>query len=509
MLIKIIQIILFQGLFLLIYDLWLRKETFYATNRVYLLGTSILALILPFISFEVVSESIVGAQIVALSEVIINPQNIQLPEVILNSGSSISEYWYVFWIYSIGILIAFLFFLVKLTKLIRLIYTNNKQNKKGFILVELANTTNVFSFLNYLFIGDQVKNTDNTYLLAHEEVHIRHKHSLDLLWFEILKIILWFNPFVYLYQKRIATLHEFIADAESIKLSDSKTYYNHLLNDIFQVENMAFVNQFYNKSLINKRITMITKTQSKQWKQVKYLVLIPLTALMLFMTTNIVSQEDKTSIRTNSIEQVIAKDTIPERKEKWKQLMLFQERTKDKEILSREEYLEFRMLFNKVIPDSIASNINEKTYEEYVAFKKSPKSVAKRKEMKGAVPFSTIDEVPIYPGCENIQDKAEQRKCLSEKLQKQVATNFNVNLANSLGLSPGKKRIFVMFKIDKEGNITSIQARAPHKDLETEAIRVIETLPQMIPGKQEGKVVEVKYSLPITFVVQGKTKKKE
>ncbi len=116
------------------------------------------------------------------------------------------------------------------------------------------------------------------------------------------------------------------------------------------------------------------------------------------------------------------------------------------------------------------------------------------------VPFSIIEDVPVYPGCKG--SKAELKKCLSSKIQKLVAKKFNVDLAQDLGLTPGKKRIFVMFKIDKNGNITNVRARAPHKRLEAEAKRVVGLIPKMTPGKQRGRPVGVKYSLPITFVVQ-------
>jgi protein TonB len=75
-------------------------------------------------------------------------------------------------------------------------------------------------------------------------------------------------------------------------------------------------------------------------------------------------------------------------------------------------------------------------------------------------------------------------------------------LASDLGLSPGKKRIFVMFKIDKTGGITEIRARAPHPRLQKEAERVVRTLPRMTPGKQRGRPVAVRYSLPIAFQVE-------
>lgn len=116
------------------------------------------------------------------------------------------------------------------------------------------------------------------------------------------------------------------------------------------------------------------------------------------------------------------------------------------------------------------------------------------------VPFAIIEDVPVYPGCKG--NKAKLRACLQEKITKHVNRKFNADLASDLGLSPGVKRIFVMFKIDKNGNITGVMARAPHKRLQEEAIRVIKLLPKMIPGKQRGRPVGVKYSLPIAFKVE-------
>ena len=116
------------------------------------------------------------------------------------------------------------------------------------------------------------------------------------------------------------------------------------------------------------------------------------------------------------------------------------------------------------------------------------------------VPFAIIEDVPVYPGCKG--SKAELRDCLQENITKHVNRKFNSELASDLGLSPGVKRIFVMFKIDKSGNITDVQARAPHVRLQEEAIRVVNLLPKMTPGKQRGRPVGVKYSLPIAFKVE-------
>ena len=116
------------------------------------------------------------------------------------------------------------------------------------------------------------------------------------------------------------------------------------------------------------------------------------------------------------------------------------------------------------------------------------------------VPFAVIENVPEYPGCER-GTNAEKRKCMSDKIAKFVQRKFNTDLAGDLGLS-GRQRISVIFKIDKNGNVTGVRSRAPHPRLEKEAARVINMLPKMKPGRQRGNAVTVPYSLPITFQVQ-------
>ncbi|WP_366140758.1 energy transducer TonB [uncultured Algibacter sp.] len=117
------------------------------------------------------------------------------------------------------------------------------------------------------------------------------------------------------------------------------------------------------------------------------------------------------------------------------------------------------------------------------------------------VPFAVVEEVPIYPGCEN-GSRTQRKNCTSEAISKFVLRNFNTQMADDIGLV-GRQRINVIFKIDKNGNIVDIQSRAPEPELEMEAIRVITSLPKMKPGKQRGKAVSVPYSLPIIFEANG------
>lgn len=120
-------------------------------------------------------------------------------------------------------------------------------------------------------------------------------------------------------------------------------------------------------------------------------------------------------------------------------------------------------------------------------------------EMTENVPFAIVEHVPVYPGCTGTKD--QKRQCLQEKIKLHVNKYYDTQLSQELGLAPGKKKVFVLFKIDKSGKVVDIRARGPHKRLEKEAIRVVMKLPQMIPGKQRGRPVSVSYTLPITLIV--------
>jgi protein TonB len=116
------------------------------------------------------------------------------------------------------------------------------------------------------------------------------------------------------------------------------------------------------------------------------------------------------------------------------------------------------------------------------------------------VPFAIIEQVPTFPGCKG--NKTELRKCFGKKVQKHFTRKFDSELPNELGMSSGKKRLAMQFRVDERGNIVDVLARAPHPKLEKEVIRVMKLLPKMKPGMQRGKAVGVKYSLSIRVDVE-------
>jgi protein TonB len=126
--------------------------------------------------------------------------------------------------------------------------------------------------------------------------------------------------------------------------------------------------------------------------------------------------------------------------------------------------------------------------------------IVEAEEVVEDVSFMIIEDVPVFPGCSG--NKQELKDCFSKMVQKHFGRKFDAELPNELGLSPGRKRVFIGFKIDKNGNIVDVQARAPHPKIKDEVVKVMNQLPKMKPGRQRGKPVGVKYSIPFTLIVE-------
>ncbi len=115
------------------------------------------------------------------------------------------------------------------------------------------------------------------------------------------------------------------------------------------------------------------------------------------------------------------------------------------------------------------------------------------------VPFMLIENVPVFPGCKG--NNKQLKKCFSKETQRHFTNRFNPNLASSLGLSEGIKKLYVVFRINNKGVVENINVRAPHPLLKKEVIKIMSKLPQMKPGRQRGLPVSVSYSIPISFKV--------
>ncbi len=449
----LIQILVFQALFLAVYDLFLKKETFFNWNRTYLLLTPIIVLVLPFISLNLIQQNVPEEYV------------IQLPAVIL--GNSVSEVgssslsWFSIFqgLWVIGIIISSILFLMKIKRILALKSSGIKKNINETKYIVLPETDSAFSFFNTIYLGENISEKNKASIIAHEKIHIKQKHSLDLLYFELLRIVFWFNPLVYMFQNRISLLHEYIADAAITKETDKKQYYQNLLSEVFQTEQISFVNTFFNQSLIKKRIVMLKKSKSKKAAQFKFLLLVPIVFSMLFYTacSDVPKAEDGQDIQQSESE--------------------IMNKIKEQEEAKIEQYRRAQGKENVVVQiDTIMGG-----------------------EAITDVPYSVIDQVPTYPECSG--DNETVKNCMSTKIAEFINSNFNTAIADNLNLT-GRQRISVQFKIDKNGDIVDVRARAKNPELEAEAVRVVKMLPQMKPGEQRGEKVGVLYSLPIVFDVK-------
>lgn len=526
----IIQVMLFQLLFLAIYDLFLRKETFFVGNRIYLLLTPILAFLIPFIKVSSLQTEYTNEVSILLPEIVLSPQSVIENSTVAQSVDP--DYGILlFWI---GCALLFGLFTFKLFKLGALIKKNTVEKYKEFKLVRIAKTRKAFSFFNYIFLGENISEEDKQKVIEHEMVHSRQKHSADLLLFEILKIAMWYNPLIYIFQKRIAAVHEFISDSSVIKNNQKEQYINTLLNEFFEVDNFSFINQFSKKSILKKRIVMMTKEKSKQMMQAKYLLLLPIFAGMLFY----ISCSD--SVKDSFQENTLAKQKTSyynsqgksTREDKmWKE---YRDKVKQEGIIvdDRKTYLDYYYdrvdppFGNRISQDQLSQKELEE-YNEFVSsrapngfefwskigiyelsnkrkmiatiwdFSMKDSSYDKGKVEEKSVPFSLITKIPTFPGCEE-----NDKDCFNRKIQIHFADNFKKSLTSTMNLPAGMKRMLTTFEIDKEGHVEMIQVKSPSKLLDNELERIVNLLPKMIPGENDGKKVSVKYTLPLRIDVE-------
>ncbi|MAZ71847.1 MAG: blaR1 peptidase M56 family protein [Flavobacteriaceae bacterium] len=485
----ILQVLLFQLLFLAVYDVFLKKETFFNYNRLYLLGTSVVSFVIPFLKIEAIQQSIPQEYRVQLPAVLLGNatetttnSSVLLDEVVLTQ-QSISWTTILLGIYLLGLVISILLFSLKLRKLYLLKKSAVLQKKNGYGLAILQESDVAFTFLNTIYLGARLSAAQKHHILQHELVHVQQRHTWDLLFFELLRILVWFNPLVYVFQQKIQALHEYTAD-RLVASKDKAGYYQNLLSEVFGTTKISFINTFYKSSItrlnvfghsikfrgedgqVKNRIVMLQKSNSKKIVQLKYLLLIPAVCAMLFYTS-------------------CSEETRNEESDLLTKIGNLQTDISSKGQLSEDEFKALVKLVAENRKDVVFQK-KEDGYNEY------------QTEDLSSVPFAVIEKVPTYPNCSGTNE--EMRICMSKQIQQFVGENFNTKLANTLNLS-GRQRISVQFKIDQTGNVVDVRARAPHPDLEVEAVRVVSNLPQMLPGEQDGKKVSVIYALPILFEV--------
>ena len=261
--------------FYVIYWFFLRKDTFFNVNRFLLTGSIVFSLTMPLFDFSL-SKGMVGSYYYILESIDITANGNSI------SGWNINFNQLLATVYITGFIIFSLRFLVQLLQIYFLVKRYGITSREGLKFVFLDRTYNPFSFFDIIFLNKKdIHKDDIDSIVAHEHVHVKQMHTVDLMIIELATIILWFNPFVWFYRYSIETLHEFLAD-EGVVLNgfDKINYQKLMLAQCVGVQVNNLTNNF-NHSLIKRRIQMLSKSKSKKAALLKMLIILPIT---LFLT---------------------------------------------------------------------------------------------------------------------------------------------------------------------------------------------------------------------------------
>ncbi|MHA4845271.1 TonB-dependent receptor plug domain-containing protein [Flavitalea antarctica] len=358
----------------LFYRFILRPLTFYTWNRWYLVGYSLIAFVIPFIDINPVLNAMGPEQAVVINLIpVIDPAALQN-----QSWFNINNRWN--WILG-GILAGMLVMLIRLSAQFLSYY---KLRESSTLLAadpvrifQVDKNIVPFSFGNSIFINrDQHGELEIQEIIQHEFIHVRQKHTADMIWAEVLCILNWYNPFAWLIKKVICQNLEFIADQQVLKNGLDKKEYQYLLLKVAGGASFRITNQF-NFSFLRKRITMMNKMNSAKFHLVKFLFVLPLLAVLLLSFREDIgtmlngpqpgNDPDKANALTSVDYYLQGTDTIPAKSKQeainirsgdtsthWKDESLFSTKGKNRPLFIVDEVIKDGDCVRGLDPNSIA-----------------------------------------------------------------------------------------------------------------------------------------------------------
>ena len=268
-------------LFYIMYVLFLRKETFFNSNRWYLIIGLLLSLVLPLITFT----KTIWIEPTPLPEIYEDAIPITYNQTVIPKETATIDWSLILSTAYLAIAIMILVKIgIELIAFFAKIQKHNKQKTTAYTLIETNTSENPFSFFRYIVINkDMFTDEEIEHILTHESIHVNQKHSFDVLLGKLFCAFFWVNPIIWLYRKAMLQNLEFIADNQTFLLIENKYAYQiTLLKVVTHQHNLSITNQFY-QSLIKKRIVMLNTNQSNKRNAWKYATILPLLAGFFFL----------------------------------------------------------------------------------------------------------------------------------------------------------------------------------------------------------------------------------
>ena len=430
-------------LFYLFFRLLLSKETFHRFNRMALLGVLFFSLLIPCIEVttrhqvEVQQAVLSIEQLLLMAELEATPANVGA----VQETPTISWVQIVLLVYLAGILFLVCRNIYSLICLFRLVHSGKHEKlEKGVTLVVHNQEIAPFSWMKYIVISRKDLEENGREILIHEMAHIHHRHLVDLLVADICIFFQWFNPGAWLLKQELQNVHEYEADETVINEGvNAKEYQLLLIKKAVGTRLYSMANSF-NHSKLKKRITMMLKEKSNPWARLKYLYILPVAAIAVtaFARPEISEKmEEISAVKVNDLAEIVQE---------------------------------------KVLQDTVKVSKDEKKDALVVTGVKS-------KEEEEIVIFEVVEQMPEYPG-----GMSALQKYLSEKI------------AGSPMKGKAGGRVMVGFTVAETGKIKDVRVlQSDEASLNQEAERIVSEMPDWIPGKQRGRPVPVKYTVPIRF----------
>ncbi|MCT3923989.1 peptidase M56 BlaR1 [Elizabethkingia anophelis] len=489
---KIILLLGISFLCWLIYKLVLADHKLFVFNRFFLLGAVVISLIVPFVQIDIAQENNLVTRTVNLY---------YIQEVIIGTAPQSSFNWYKFIVYGyIAITTFFIIrFILSILQIAHRIYKNENKTVDNIHYVLLDNKQIPYCFLNYIFVPreDFINRNIESEILQHEQAHLFQKHTLDIMFIQLVLAFAWFNPFFWLIKQSITANHEFLADEHTLRLSKDIQHYRKL---IISKTMAPYHNQFasnFNFLLTKKRFIMMTKQTSKNKVRILKLsgaaLLIAATAFGISM--NAKEKESITTSLTAKLDEILdsALALAISKSDTTKQ--------ERKAIISKK--IEELNADTAIKRAEIIKKYNKSGELKNSDFPPAPPVTPTPPAAPPAPP--TPPKAPISPDAYAKVDKEASFPDGIESFRNLFTQNFD----NSKVDGKGTIKTTASYIIDKDGNVKNIVVVGPNESFNTEVKRTIETIvtkKKWVPAQLNGQNIASLFRFPITMAFE-ETKK--
>lgn len=314
-----------------------------------------------------------------------------------------------------------------------------------------------FSWFRNIVISAADYRDNRRAIITHEKAHVARGHSVDILLCNILTVMQWFNPAAWLLKAELQDVHEYEVDEAVLRSGIDATGYQLLLVRKAVGDRLFAIANNLSKDSLKKRITMMKTKKTNRWASMKALVVLPLAAIAVvaFASPEVAEVENEVVAESQQLMQAV------------------EQQVTGQAVTAATPADEMAM--------SVAAGAGEAAMPET-----APADTARSEKT-----YDVVETLPDYPGGIG-------------EMMKYISTN--VKYPKEMAEQKIEGRVIISFVVKNNGEITDAKVtRSVHPQLDAEALRVINSMPNWTPGMQGGKPVNVKIVLPVSFKLDSKT----